>query len=364
MPYQKFGFATPEAYAAEIKRKEQAGQTLTNQAAADTFKAANPNLFQQNQTALRSLYPAATYNQGQVGLGGATFQSGQIPGTTLTGGTHYVNDQTALQNAIRAQLAKVSGQPGVGTNTGAGSSLLGAGQGFDWRSEASPEAISWLDRLRSYIDQPPQSIDQMMQGDYYKGLKGAADAQTSDQMMQAKAQLAGAGGLYPDDTRAASRFAEEGERASARLNQIIPHLVQAAQGQRASGLDELLQGFGAQSGQERDAFNRLLSTFQTTAPFNMMTESERQRLRIEWAGAIGEVPGSSPGQAGQATGGLIQARDYVTQKGGSIFHRVVNGRHIITINGRDIDVLAVGGNLDGGRAYLPQSVIDVALGAR
>ena len=296
MPYQNLGFATPEAYAAEIKRKEQAGQTFTNQAAADIFKAANPNLFQQQQTTLRSLYPAASYNQGQVGLGGATFQSGQIPGTTLTGGTHYVNDQAALQNAIREQLAKVSGQPGVGTNTGVGSNLPGAGQGFDWRSEASPEATSWLDQLRSYIGQPPQNIDQLMQGDYYQSLKGAADAQTAEQMMQAKAQLAGAGGLYPDDTRAASRFAEEGERASARLNQIIPHLVQAAQSQRGMGLNELIQGFNAFSGLDQQYWQRGMTEAQTMLPYTRLTIGQKAELANTLIMNVPALQGYSPEQ--------------------------------------------------------------------
>ena len=298
MPYQNLGFATPEAYAAEIKRKEQAGQTLTNQAAADIFKAANPNLFQQQQTTLRSLYPAASYNQGQVGLGGATFQSGQIPGTTLTGGTHYVNDQTALQNAIREQLAKAQGG-GSQLGQNAGQNNVGqnvSNQAQNITNEFTPDVQNFLSQIRSYISQPPQTVDQMMQGDYYQSLKGAADAQTADQMMQAKAQLAGAGGLFSDDTRAASRFSEEGERASARLNQIIPHLVQASQSQRGMGLNELIQGFNAFSGLDQQYWQRGMTEAQTMLPYTRLTIGQKAELANTLIMNVPALQGYSPEQ--------------------------------------------------------------------
>ena len=43
--YKQQGFASPEEYAAEIKRKLASGEKFSNWAAADAFMKANPSLF-------------------------------------------------------------------------------------------------------------------------------------------------------------------------------------------------------------------------------------------------------------------------------------------------------------------------------
>ncbi len=49
MPWEKYGFSSPQAYATEISRKESAGETFTQPQAAEQFKAANPSLFTPQQ---------------------------------------------------------------------------------------------------------------------------------------------------------------------------------------------------------------------------------------------------------------------------------------------------------------------------
>jgi hypothetical protein len=309
MPYTKYltGYFQndPQKYASEIIRKEQLGGQFTNQPAAEAFKKAYPDLFKtqkaaQQPTPVQSQAPTPQPAQPQI----------QQP-----------------QNITQ---------------------------------EFTPQVQDLLSQIKSYISQPPQTPDQMLQSDYGQQLTGAVDTLRDQQMRQARAQLAAAGGLYPDDTRAAERFGQVGaEAARMQAAEVLPALMQTAQSQRSMGLNELLSGLGAQSGEEAAALNRVLSKFQTYAPYQYLTEYQRQTLPIQWAEAIGEVPGGSiPGG-----GGTVPARQYVEQKGGKIdWRRAPDGGNIVIINGRNIHVEESGGQNIDGRIYLPQWIIDQALG--
>lgn len=349
-----------QKYAAEIQRKQAAGATYSDPAAATAFRQAYPQYFGAGGTSLRNVYSDTAYNPAtkQVGVGGATFQAGQIPGTQFTGGTHYVTDKSALQAAIEAQLGRqAAGAPAAQPATAPQPT---SAAGFDMRAETSPEVQAMLNQIRGYINQPPQTPDELLKSEYGQQLQAAADTMRDQQMRQARAQLAASGGLYPDDTRAAERFGQVGaEAAQMQAGQILPALLAAAQGQRSAGLNELLAGLGAQTGEEAAALNRILSTFGTVAPYQYLTEYQRQTLPLQWAEAVGQVPGGSiPGG-----GGTVPARQYVEQRGGSItWSRSPSGGNIVNINGRVIDVEASGGENIDGRIYLPQWIIDQALG--
>ena len=317
MPYTKYltGYFQndPQSYASEILRKEATGGQFTDQTAAQAFKKAYPDLFKtqkaaQQPTPVQSQAPTPQPAQPQI----------QQP-----------------QNITQ---------------------------------EFTPQVQDLLSQIKSYISRPPQTPDQMLQSDYGQQLTRAVDTLRDQQMRQARAQLAAAGGLYPDDTRAAERFAQVGaEAARMQAAEVLPALMQAAQSQRSMGLNELLSGLGAQSGEEAAALNRILGTFQATAPYQYLTEYQRQTLPLEWAGAIGEVPGGTiPGSVpSEQAAGFVPARQYVEQLGGRVtWRRAPDGGNIITVNGVDIDVEAVGGENRGGRIFLPQYVIDQVMGVR
>lgn len=298
---------------------------------------------------LRNLYENVGWDQPTrtVTVQGAQFQAGKIPGTYFDPqGRHYVTDRSALESAIKAQTQpQIQQQPQQPQNI---------------TQEFTPQVQNLLSQIKSYISQPLQTPDELLQSEYGQQLQAAADTMRDQQMRQARAQLAAAGGLYPDDTRAAERFAQVGaEAARMQAAEVLPALMQAAQSQRIMGLNELLSGLGAQSGEEAAALNRALSTFQTYAPYQYLTEYQRQALPIQWAEAIGEVPGGSiPGG-----GGIVPARQYVEQKGGKIdWRRAPDGGNIVIINGRNIHVEEAGGQNIDGRIYLPQWIIDRALG--
>ena len=293
-------FATPEAYATEIKRKDATGQQFTDQSAADAFRQAHPNYFQTQQPA-------------------------QAP-------------QPAPQQAPQQT-------PGAGNIS----------------DEYTPAVSSLLQKMQNYIGTPHQTPDQVMQSDYGQQLMAATERMRDEQNKHARAQLAGSGALYPDDTRAAERFAEVGANiAGMQAGQVLPQLLAAAQGQRAAGLNELMTGLGAHSNAEAQALNRILQTFQTYAPYTMLTQAQQHELPLRWTETMGQVPGGAqPGG-----GGTVPARQYVEQKGGQISHRKdANGNDIVTINGHDISVQSIpGAYIENGRTYLPQWAIDQALG--
>lgn len=170
-------------------------------------------------------------------------------------------------------------------------------QQVNFQQSISPEIQNILDQINSYVSSPSQTVDQIMEGDAYQGMKGAIDAQTADSMRGVKAQLAAAGVLGEGSTPAVERMGYVGEQASQALGALIPQLVTAAQGQRAAGLNELISRFNALSGAEGQAYQQGLGIFNALAPYQYLTEHQRQTLPIEWAEAVGQVPGTVPGQS-------------------------------------------------------------------
>ena len=305
-----------QKYATEIQRKQAAGQGYSDPAAATAFKQAYPQYFGAGGTSLRNVYSDTAYNPAtkQVGVGGATFQAGQIPGTQFTGGTHYVTDKSALQAAIEAQLGRqAAGAPAAQPATAPQPT---SAAGFDMRAETSPEVQAMLNQIRGYINQPPQTPDELLQSEYGQQLQAAADTMRDQQMRQARAQLAASGGLYPDDTRAAERFGQVGaEAARMQAAEVLPALMQTAQQQRGLGLNELIAGLGAQSGAEAAALNRVLGRFQTYMPWLDMTPAEKAELYLRGSELGGQFSDIYPGQEASYTGsaGVPQsAQQYVS----------------------------------------------------
>jgi len=286
----------------------------------------------------------------QVTIGGAQFQQGEIPGTIFDPkGHHHVTDREALDAAIKAQQGQ-GGQP------------PGGGDGHSLQGHMTQETQDIIQQLKDYIGTPHKTPDEVLQSDYGQQLMGSADAIRDQQMRQARAQLAGAGALYPDDTRAADRFAQVGaEAARMQAGQILPQLLQATQRQRGLGLNELQTMLAAQSGEEARAIQEAINLFQAQAPYTLLTEEQKHSLPLQWTQTMGEVPGGdvSPG------GDMVPARVYTGQRGGTIdWRRAPDGTgNVVTINGHDIDVEAVGGRNVDGTVYLPKEVIEAALGA-
>lgn len=165
------------------------------------------------------------------------------------------------------------------------------------QSSISPQIQSILSQIESYTNRPPQTPEEIMQGETYKGMKGAIDTQTADAMRSVKAQLAAAGVLGEGSTPAVERMGHVEQQASQALGALIPQLVQASQAQRSAGLQELLSMLSAQSGAEGQAYQQGLGMFSALAPYQYLTEHQRQTLPIDWANVIGEVPGTVPGQS-------------------------------------------------------------------
>ncbi len=314
MPYQQhlyghFG-GSSQKYYDEIMRKKRAGESFTDPGAVDAFKQA---------------YSGFDWN---------------LP-----------HQQPPQQPTPPPQQPAAPQQPGQEP----------AQDPHSLQPQMTQEVQGVLQQLRDYIGTPHQTPDQVLQSDYGQQLVGAADTMRDRAMRQARAQLAGSGALYPDDTRAASRFAQEGAEHARMLSaQVLPQLLAATQQQRGLGLQELTTMLGAQSGEEARAISEALRVFQTYAPYTMGTWDQINRLPLEWTHAMGQVPGGAqPGG-----GGMVPARQYVEQMGGQIkHHRSQSGADVITINGRELVVQEIdGAYIQDGRTYLPQWVIDQALG--
>ncbi len=354
-------FETPDQYYQAITSKSV--DQLSDPKAAAAFMQQH---YPEQQ--IRSMYGDTTYKDGQVGVGGAQFQSGQIPGTHLLGGHHFVTDQAALDAAIKAQQAQAPAGPAPGptpteTPAAAPADLTSTQQAIQ----------DLIGKVRSIVDTAPMTPDEALQSDYGQQLIGAADTMRDRAMREARAQLAASGALYPDDTRAASRFAQEGaEHASMLAGQILPKLLADTRAQRATGLSELYNLIGAKAGEESRVLADAMNLFSTTAPYTMMTQHQRQMLPWTIAQIMGEtVQGSpysphmehAPGISGAASEESVPARQYVESRGGKIaWRRGPDGGNIVTINGRDIDVEGSGGINLNGRIHLPQEVLDAALG--
>lgn len=291
-------------------------------------------------------------------VGGAQFQQGKIPGTAYDEKTwrHYVTDQSALDAAIRKQVPGFGQeQPKESTET----TQPPQDDPFSLDAQMTQNVQDILGQIRGYTESPPQSVDDIMAGEAYQGMKGAIDQQTEQAMRDVKAQLAASGVLGEGSTPAVERMGHVGHQASQQLGQLIPQLVQAAQGQRQAGLQELISGLGAQTSAEQQAVLQALDTFSTMAPYQFLTEQQRQMLPMEWAGLMGEVPGGAMPESG----GTVPARQYVEQLGGSItWRRAPDGGNIVVVNGKEIDVEGMGGQNIDGHVYLPQTILDIALG--
>lgn len=102
--------------------------------------------------------------------------------------------------------------------------------------------------------------------------------------------------------------------------------------------------------------------FANLAPYLYGTWSERQQLPLQWTGIIGEVPEDLNLGGPPLTATLQDVKTYVGNKGQYAMTNI-NGRNVVTINGRQIDVELVGGTIQNGVPMLPQWIIDAALGA-
>lgn len=93
-------------------------------------------------------------------------------------------------------------------------------------------------------------------------------------------------------------------------------------------------------------------------PYYTLTEQQRQYQPMSWAELMGEVPTVQP-----SGGGVVPLRSFVIQQGGSIDYDPATGQ--VIINGRRYgrDVLeGLGGRLQNGTWYLPQSAVMALLG--
>lgn len=96
-------------------------------------------------------------------------------------------------------------------------------------------------------------------------------------------------------------------------------------------------------------------------PYYTLTEQQRQYQPMSWAELMGEVPEAPT--VPSSGGGVVPLRSFVSQQGGSIDYDPATGQ--VIINGRRYgrDVLeSLGGSLQNGSWYLPQSAVMALLG--
>lgn len=238
--------------------------------------------------------------------------------------------------------------------------------------QLDPRVSNILDQLEKYLNNNKSSMDDIMGSDAYKQLESMIRGQSDQAMRGARAQLAAAGVLGEGSTPAAEKFAQVGAREGQAMAGLIPQLMGIQQNQYNSGLQNLLAQLNAVGGAQGQAFNQGITEFNTLAPYLTQTINDQVSSILQadqiYGGATGWNPtsgntGTAPSQ-GQSGGNelILDVRGYVSQNGGTVDHQVINGRHVVYVNGKPIDVLAVGGRIDGGRAMIPQSYIDAALG--
>ena len=167
---------------------------------------------------------------------------------------------------------------------------------FSYQPQMTNEVQGLLQQIQNYVNKPQMTPEQVMQGEMYQGLKGAVDQQAAERMRNVKAQLAASGVLGEGSTPAVERMGEVEQQTTQQLGSLLPQLMQQAQYQRQSGLNELLSGLGAHSGAETDALNRALGVYGAVMPYTHLTEYQRQSMPLQWGQTMGEVQGDSSKQ--------------------------------------------------------------------
>ncbi|HHX27926.1 MAG TPA: hypothetical protein GX716_02830 [Firmicutes bacterium] len=105
---------------------------------------------------------------------------------------------------------------------------------------------------------------------------------------------------------------------------------------------------------------------QSLLPYLYLTESERQRLPMQWADLMGQVPDTLPqAPSPVVSGSLVPVRAYAASQGkGNLIDWDEKNKEVVVGNVRIpiADVEKLGGKVEDGVAYLPQNILNSFLG--
>jgi hypothetical protein len=252
-------FGSPEAYAAEIKRKEGADIPLTDTAAAEEFKKAFPGLFGQGQ--------AVT----------AQVPSGYVPVRDYAEALGYKVGWTGTAPTIGGIPLEPGKFVNIGGKTYAFPQYLDE---MTWRSEIPirrGEREDILSQIREQMAKPfnPEEYPQ------YNALIQWAQQQGDIAARQALEDLNRRG--IVNSTVAADRVAQARQNA---MIQILPTILQQAYGIRQDEIQNLFNLLGIYGGLEEQAYKRSSELEQkvydrAVAAQEAELEKEKQRLEAE-----------------------------------------------------------------------------------
>ena len=382
-------FGSPEAYAAEIKRKQKAGIPLSDPAAAQAFMRDYPQLFQTQQPATKTPAAAAPAAQ-QSTAQQQPAKQGALPQDVLSQlGTQlqkYLFPYEQLMRDILAQMpsyrqlsqeellqqaktwANLQVDPAVQAISQA---LAQVKQALQTQQAQTEAAYAGLDQAtQRYMQEAAQKAleSAIARGG---GRSGQVEWYTSklqqpiaEQYAQAQAQKAASlSDIANRMTLAEQQAAEQqknleqrrGELEANRLAELqnLAHATAVGDWQRAFEAAQNLAAMATQAQQWG------LSYAASLLPWYALTENERQSLPMQWAQVTGQVP-SSPQV--NVTGYADPLRSYASQLGATIDYDPSTNEMIINGKRYSAEALkAIGGELIGDRWYIPASQLKLLL---
>jgi len=263
------------------------------------------------------------------------------PGTQMGAGDYFLGGSAVLPDSALGGARRIGGKDRYETNALFSQHYYGAA------AREIQEQMASLEREMGKL-QNVQSKKRYTSPEDFAKLIGQAHVTLQPMMTQ---QLQDALRRHSINRERTGTFdsglRDEGERRAitdaqlALMGQAIPFAMQAA----GVDLGEQQQLFGQSMAQQ----DLGLRQFQAQAPYQYLTEYQRQQLPYQWSSLMGQVPGMN---LIPVTGGSVS-----TGPGGMV----------LTLNGRQIDQAmaeALGGYVSGGTFYLPQHIANAFLGVR
>lgn len=206
------------------------------------------------------------------------------------------------------------------------------------------------------------------QVDYFTG-KMQQPIMTGFQQQQAQraANLADVeGALTTGQTQAAQRLEQLAQQEGLFTGQQLAALRDTDYSRGMQEWQQGLQGAMGLAGLAGSANQGYMANAMGLLPYMFLTESERQGLPLQYGQLYGQAPDTNPKPATQVSSGqLAPVRAYAASQGkGNLVdwdeeqRQVVVGSVRIPID----DVKKLGGKVEDGTAYLPQSVLNSLLG--
>jgi len=372
-------FGSPEAYAAEIKRKQQAGIPFSDPTAAQAFMRDYPQYFQtqqpatqqptiQQQPAKQEALLQDVLSQLEAQLQKYLFPYEQTLRDLLA---HAPSYQQPSQEELLQQArtwANLQVDPAVQAIS---QTLAQVKQALQTQQAQAEAAYAGLDQAtqRYMADAAQKALESAIARG--GGRSGQVEWYTSklqqpisEQYAQAQAQKAATLSDIANRMALAEQQAAEqqknleqrrGELEANRLAELqeLAHATAVGDWERAFQAAQNLASMATQAQQWG------LSYAASLLPFYAQTEAERQAQPLQWAQVMGQVP-SLP-QA-NVTGYAVPLRSYASQLGATVDYDPSTGE--VIVNGKRYPagaLEAMGGQLIGDRWYIPASQLQLLL---